>query len=184
MIVCHYGLAGHDKTGMNCRFSDASGRVLFGLDDDTPDGLIRGYSCIYSSKLRSGAVGMGERWHEGEPIPDSAVYFDEWNNKIYLRSGIDDPVVWADAVNHLTSAYGNAFFTAGAVPGAAKLEKELEVLAPRERELFIEQYGEEPVPVDEIRRRKLQGHFELPRKDTPELKFKDIIVPLRTKRWK
>ncbi len=184
VISCDYGLAGYDKTGVNGRFSDSTGKIVLDLDDDTPAGLMRGFSCIYSAKLRSGAVGMGDRWHEGQPIPETAVYFDEWNNKIYLRSGFDDPLAWALAVNGLMNAYGNAFFSAGAVPGAAKLEKELESLARREREQFIALHGEKTVPVDEINRRRLQGHFKLPRKDNPDLKFKDIMVPLPTKRWK
>ena len=184
VIACHYGLAGYDKTGENCRFSDSSGKIVLDLDNDIPDGLNRGFSCIYSAKLRSGDVGMGERWHKGEPIPETAVYFDEWNNKIYLRSGFDDPVAWAVAVNSLTNAYRSAFFSAGKVPGTAKLEKDLEMLALRERERFIALHGEETVPVDEIKRRGLHGHFELPRKDNPDLKFKDIMVPLRTERRK
>ena len=184
VIACHYGLAGYDKTGMNCRFSDSSGRIVLDLDDDIPSGLMRGFSCIYSAKLRSGDVGLGKRWHEGEPIPETAVYFDEWNNKIYLKSGFDDQVAWAVAVNSLTNAYGNAFFRAGKEPGSAKMEKALEKLVPRERELFLAQYGEEAVPVYEIKRRKLQGHFDFPRKDTADLKFKDVIDPLLTKRWK
>ncbi|MEO8615858.1 MAG: hypothetical protein ABI600_12015 [Luteolibacter sp.] len=184
VIACNYGLPNYDKSGMNCRFSDASGRIVLDLDKDIPNGLRRGFSCIYSAKLRSGNVGMGERWHGGEPIPDTAVYFDEWNNKIYLKNGFDDPVAWAVAVNGLTAAYGNAFFTAGEVPGAVKMEKALEKLAPRERDLFIAQYGELEVPWDEIKRRRLQGHFKTPRKDAAGMKFKDIIDPLRKERWK
>ena len=184
LIACHYGLAGSDKTGMNCRFSDSSGKIVLDVDGDIPDGLLRGFSCIYSAKLRSGALGMGERWHKGEPIPETAVYFDEWNNKIYLKDGADDPVAWAVAINGLINAYGNAFFVAGEVPGAANMENALEKLVPRERDLFIDRYGNEPVPWDEIKRRGLHGHFDARRTEPAEMKFKALIIPLRTERWK
>lgn len=188
LIICNYGLANYGKRAVNHRFSDAQGRIILDFDEDTPRELMRGYDYIYSSKLRSGSVGIGERWHQGAPIPGRAVYFDEYNNNIYIKGGASDPLIWGGALNGVLSAYSWAFHSAGyvpgrdAVPGLAKLKESLEVLAPRERALFLAQYGEKTVPVNEINQRGLRGYFvNLPDRDNPNLKFKDIIIQLPTR---
>ena len=64
----------------------------------------------------------------------------------------------------------------------AKLEESLQAIAPRERALFLAQYGDRAVPLSEINQRGLRGDFvNLPDWDAPNLKFKDIILKLPTK---
>lgn len=180
LIVCHYGLAGSNRSGVNFRFSDAEGKIIFDLDDDTPDGLMRGYSCIYSPKLRSGAVGQGERWHEGQPIPNEAVYFDEWNNKIHLQSGVDDPLIWHNALGHLICAYGGARRNPH---GGAKVDAELAGLVFRERALFLEKYGEQVVPLSYLKTGTFRNFYSYARKADAGSKFKDITPPLLDQTW-
>ena len=182
VILCHWGLANYDKHGVTCRMSDANGKIVLDGDADTPFGLSRGDACIYSSKLRSGSVGMGKRWHETEPeheiqpIPDTAVYFDEWNNKIYLKSGVDDPVIWHNALNHLISSYGRL---RGAPNGGAKLNAMLSGIVPHERALFLEKYGERIVPSDYLKTASVNNFFGGSSKRTNSgIKFKDITLPL------
>lgn len=176
LIVCRYSLANSGRAAINHRFSDGTGKIVIDLDEDTPDGLQRGYSCIYSPKLKSGDAGLGGRWHKGLPIPDKAVYFDEWNNKIYLKRGVDDPLIWHNALCVLISSYsglrGNPY-------GGAKLDAKLSVLVPRERALFLEKYGEQVVPLDYLKRGSFSAYYpNLDKSYTAGLKFKDITLPL------
>ena len=185
LIVCNYGLANYGKRAVNHRFTDAQGHVVLDFDADTPRELMRGYNCIYSAKLRSGAAGIGERWHQGAPIPKAPVYFDEYNNNIYIKDGANDPLIWGAAINQVLSAYSRAVgagvYISGRerVPGMAKLEEALAMLAPKERALFLAQYGENAVPFNEINQRGLRGYFwNFPYDSAPNLRFKDIIVQL------
>lgn len=177
LIVCRYSLANSGRAAINHRFSNATGMIVIDLDDDTPDGLIRGYSCIYSAKLKSGDTGLGERWHKGQPVPDTAVYFDEWNNKIYLKSGIDDPLIWHSALTTLISSYSelrrNPY-------GGAKLNAELSALVSQERALFLEKYGDLTVPLDYLDTGWVfRSHYpNIDRSYNAGLKFKDITLPL------
>jgi len=181
LIVCDYGLSNYKKRAFNHRFSDATGKIVLDLDEDTPGELNRGYSCIYSAKLRSGDVGIGKRWHSGEPIPDEAVYFDEWNNKIYIKSGLDDPVRWhrilttligidKPMVNHKSDLI---------VPGMTKLEKTLTPIISRDRALFLKEYGERVVPRSYIESAFLQNYYPDLWKETNSVKtFNDITLSL------
>jgi len=176
LIVCHYGLSNYDKTGVNCRFSDAKGKIVLDLDADTPLGLERGYSCIYSSKLRSGCADQGTRWHEGETIPKDAVYFDEWNNKIYMKSGIDNPVIWHNALNALIHAYEDS---RRAVNGGRNLNAQISQIVLMERALFIKKYGENEVPIGYLKTDGLVYFPTLQKNYKSGLKFKDITLPIQ-----
>jgi len=182
LIVCDYGLASYGKRAFNHRFSNADGKIVLDFDKDTPRELNRGYSCIYSAKLRSGAVGIGKRWHNGEPIPDEAVYFDEWNNKIYIRSGVDDPVVWHRILLKLIEM-DRPMVTHKAdlvVPGMAKLEKALTLVILRDRASFLKEYGERLVPISYIESSYLKVFFpDIRKQKTTDIKFKDITLPIQ-----
>lgn len=182
LIVCDHGLANYKKRAFTHRFSDANGKIVLDLDEDTPGELNRGYSCIYSAKLRSGAVGMGKRWHSGEPIPDEAVYFDEWNNIIYIRSGVDDPVVWHRILVTLVEMDRPMvkYKSDLVVPGMAKLEKTLTPLILRDRTLFLKEYGECLVPKSYIESAFLQYSYpDIDKKKNSAVKFKDITLSLQ-----
>ena len=181
LIVCHYGLANYGKRAVTHRFSDAQGKVILDFDDDTPHELLRGYDCIYSSKLCSGSVDIGERWHQGAPIPDSAVYFDEYNYNIYIKSGEGNPVFWHSALNALIDEYRNKNIRKAGLnaPGVVKLEATLSVLVPRERVLFLAKYGEQLVPGDYIKNGSVGSYFpEIFHGDGSRLKFKDVTLAL------
>ncbi len=177
LIICRYSLANSGRAAINHRFSNATGMILINLDDDTPDGLIRGYSCIYSANLKSGDIGLGERWHEGQPVPAMPVYFDEWNKKIYLKSGIDDPVIWHSALTSLISSYSELI---GNTNGGAKLNAELSSLVSQERALFLERYGEQVVPLEYLKTGWIfRVHYlNIDKSRSDGLKFKDITLPL------
>jgi len=176
LIVCFYGLANYKQSGVNCRFSDATGKITLDLDKDTPHGLQRGYDCIYSAKLRSGAAGLGERWHDGQPVPDTAVYFDERNNKIFLKSGVDDPLIWHAALNNLISSYNRLRkFTNGGM----KVNETLSTMVPRERTLFLDKYGELAVPLDYLNSASVKSYYSYLAKSNNATKtFRDITLPL------
>ena len=185
VIISRWGLPECNKSGVTCRISDANGKIVLDLDADTPPGLDRGDECIYSSKLRCGSVGMGKRWHETEPgheiqpIPDTPVYFDEWNNKIYLKSGVNDPVIWHNALNHFILSYSAS---RNHPNGGAKLNAYLSVLVSRERALFLEKYGEQIVPQNYNYTVSLDTlvtrYSYLSKRNNANLKFKDITNPL------
>lgn len=172
IVICHYNLANSGKSATTYRLSDATGKIFFDFDEDPPDGLIRGYSCIYSPRLRSGAGDLGERWHDGQPIPNDPVYFDEWNNKIYIKSGTGEPLIWHDALNALISAY---FTNMHDNNDGAKLKRELGPSVSHERSLFLEEYGERLVPLAYLDTAAIRAYypFVAERKNTG-LRFKDI----------
>lgn len=171
IVICHYNLAGSGQAAVNYRISDAKGKIFLDLDGDTPDGLIRGFSCIYSPKLRSS--GPGERWHVDQPVPDTTAYFDEWNNKIYLKSGVGDPLIWHEALNDLISSY----FTNMRGNGGAKLQRDLGSVVARERSLFLEEYGEQVVPPAYLENAAVNAFYPyISRKKNAGLKFKDITL--------
>ena len=185
LIICNYGLAGYAKRAVNHRFTDANGQVLLDFDEDTPRELMRGFDCIYSAKLRSGDSGIGARWHQGAPIPNAPVYFDEYNNNIYIKDGTGDPLIWGGAINQILHEYsrtvGARIYSHGkeSAPGMAKLEKTLAIIAPEERALFLAKYSEKSVPVFELYQRGLQGYFvDFTSNSAPGLRFKDIIFEL------
>jgi|LNAP01.1.fsa_nt_gb hypothetical protein len=181
LIVCNYGLANYGKRAVNHRFSDAQGKVVLDFDEDTPRELMRGYDCIYSAKLRSGSVDIGERWHRGAPIPESAVYFDEYNYNIYIKSGDNNPVFWHSALNSLIDEYRNHNVRkAGSdAPGVAKIDIMFSILVPRERALFLAKYGDQLVPSVYIKTGSVGSYFpDIFQRDTSRLKFKDVTLPL------
>lgn len=181
MIVCRYGLANYPKVALTHRFSDAKGKIVLDLDWDTPSGLIRGITCIYSSKLRSGCPGEGERWHKGRPAPDTAVYFDEWNNKLFIKSGDDDPTIWHPALNAIIETYQNMIMhkSSKGIPGKIKLEKALSALVPNERKSFLEKYGDEKSPMDYVNTGNVLHYFPRAAKNpNSNLLFKDITLEI------
>lgn len=119
---------------------------------------------------------MGESWHEGQPIPDEAVYYDEWNNNIYLKSGFDDPVIWHAALETLIATYS----TLRNFPnGGAKLDSQISAMISQERALFLGKYGEQVVSIDYLKKGAFRNyHDDLPREKNVILKFKDITLPL------
>ena len=174
IVICTYTLAGSGQSAVNYRISDAKGKIFLNLDDDTPDGLIRGFSCIYSPKLRNS--GPGERWHVDQPVPDTSAYFDEWNNKIYLKSGVGDPLIWHEALNDLISAYS----THNDDPnGGAKLDRDLGSIVFHERSLFLEEYGEQVVPPVYLENAAVNSFYPyISKRKNANLKFKDITLDL------
>ncbi|MCX6937069.1 MAG: hypothetical protein NTU80_04110 [Verrucomicrobia bacterium] len=181
IIVCNYGLANSAKRGVGYGISDALGKVTFVADKDMPRGLERGYECIYSKKLQSGYVDIGERWHKGAPIPKEPVYFDEHAKKIFIKSGIGDPVCWHAAINRLINEYRNVGSGKMAMygPGAGKLWNLLSTLVPVERDAFLKAYGEQPIPTDYLKSNVLNAYFPRAHRQINDgLKFKDITLPL------
>jgi hypothetical protein len=177
VVICRYSLANSGKTAVNCRVSDATGRLDLDLDDDTPVGLIRGFNCIYSPALHNGDVGLGERWREGKQVPDVAVYFDELNNNIYLKSAAEDPVIWHAA---LVEFIGSYTMSRGFNNGGIKLNKELSTIVSQERTLFLKKYGEQQVPPDYLENgsfRRYRDFRDLVHQKDVILKFKDITLP-------
>jgi hypothetical protein len=173
IVICSYNLAGSGQTAVNYRISDAKGKIFLDLDEDTPDGLIRDFS-IYSPELRSG--GPGERWHKDQPIPDTTAYFDEWNNKIYLKSGVRDPLIWHEALNNLISSF---FTNMRDNNGGAKLQRELGPVVARERSLFLEQYGEQVVSPAYLENAAVNAFYPyISKQKSAGLKFKDITLSI------
>jgi len=176
LILCDYGLASSNKSAVNFRFGDSSGKVVLDLDRDNPyRTLNRGYSCIYSRQLKNGDSDIGERWHKGEPIPPGPVYFDEWNHKIYIAPGGDDPQAWHAALDMLIVSY-----SARKCPvGGTKLGRELYHFIERERQEFLEKYGETSVPPEYLKTNRLMlYHKNLKALPVDNLKFKDITLEL------
>ena len=176
LILCFYGFPSSNKSAVNFRFGDASGKVVLDLDEDNPNrGLMRAYQCIYSRQLRNGDAELGERWHEGQPIPPGPVYFDEWNNKIYIAPGGDDPQTWHAALDILIISYSSK----SEPNGGPKLGRELHPFIARERQEFLEKYGETSVPpayLKTIRFRTYHKNLKALPGDT--LKFKNITLEL------
>lgn len=176
IVICSYTLANSGKGAVNYRIGKPTGEILLDLDEDTPDGLDRGYSCVYSPRLRNGDTGLGQRWHEGEPIPDGSVYFDEWNHKIRIKSGVEDPLIWHHALNSLIAGYFNNICND---KGGAKLRKELGPIVSRERSLFLEKYGEELVPAAYLDKTAVNAYYpSVFKKKNTGLKFKDITLQI------
>ena len=118
---------------------------------------------------------MGERWHAGQPIPPGPVYFDEWNNKIYIAPGGDDPQTWHAALDILITSYS----IKSDPVGGPKLGKELHPFIARERQEFLEKYGETPVPPAYPKTIGFRNHHEnLKALAIDNLKFKDITLDL------
>jgi len=181
IIVCRYGLANYAKRGVGYGISDAQGKVTFVADDAMPGGLERGYDRVYSAKLQSGDAGMGERWHNGAPIPEDPVYFDEYTNKIYIKNGVGNPAMWNAAINGLIDAYRNVGGGKMAMygPGAGKLWTALSTLVPAERDAFLKKYGELPVPVKYLKSNRLHAAFPFADMQVNQgLRFKDVTLAL------
>lgn len=176
LIVCFYGLPSYNKSAVNFRFADPSGKIVLDLDKDNPNrSLRRAYQCIYSRQLRNGDVELGERWHEGQPIPPGPVYFDEWNNKIYIAPGGDDPQTWHAALDILITSYSMKRDPVG----GPKLGKELYPFIAREREEFLEKYGEATVPPAYLKSIGFRNHHKnLDASPRENLKFKNITLDL------
>lgn len=143
-------------------------------NDDLGHGLNRGNMSVYSRQLKNGDIGLGERWHEGQPIPKAPVYFDEWNNKISMAPN-DDPQVWHAALDLLMTCSSRTADPAG----EPKLAKELYSFTVRDREDFLQKHGETPgLPeyLDSIGFKLYHKNLaSLPRDN---LKFKDITLEL------
>jgi hypothetical protein len=181
LIICHYGLPQYEKSAVDYRFSDAHGRVYFTTKREMPRGLRRGYACIYASSIHGGSAGIGERWHAGAPIPDAGAYFDEYKNRIYIKSGDGDPVIWHSALNNLISVYANVkgrrLGMSGA--GAMQLEVMLSDFVPKERNRFLRKYAQALVPLHYIKSRRLDNYFpRLSRRNDLNLKFSDVTLEL------
>ena len=145
LIVCDYGLAGSNDHSVNFRFADASGKIVLGLDPETLRGLGRSYICVYSRQLRNGDSGLGQRWHVGQPIPAGPVYFDEWNNKIYITPAGNDRQAWHTAIGNLDYALSYRRYPVG----GAKLDKELSPFLARERQDYQAAGSPLPFPLPE-----------------------------------
>ena len=142
LILYDYGLPSYAHTGKYFRFANVSGKVVLDVDnDELGQGLSRGNKSLYSRQLKNGGVGLGVRWHEGQPIPKVPVYFDEWNNKIYIAPN-DDPQVCHAALDLLMTCSSQTADPAGDPKPAI----ELNTFAAREREDFLQKYGETIVP--------------------------------------
>jgi len=181
LIICHYGLPQYDKRAVDYRFSDALGRVHFAINKEMPPGLRRGYACIYAPNLQSGDAGIGERWHAGAPIPDTAAYFDEYKNNIYLRSGIEDPATWHYALNIIISIYHDVKGRKSAMGGSGieQLESMLSGFVSKERARFLGKYSDTLVPLSYIKSRRLDGFFpHLSERADLNLKFSDVMLTI------
>jgi len=176
LILCNYGLAGSNKSAVNFRFGDASGKVVLNLDKDNPYlGLNRAHVCIYSRQLRNGDVDLGERWHEGQPIPPGPVYFDEWNHKIYIAPGSDEPQAWHAALDQLIGSYSERKNPVG----GPKLGRDLYPFIDQERQGFLQKYGETSVPPEYLKTNRMElYHKDLATLPRDNLKFKDITLEL------
>ena len=176
LVICSYGMPSCDKSAVNFRFADATGKLVLDLDNDNPNrGLRRAYVCIYSRQLRNGGGELGERWHEGEPVPTGPVYFDEWNNKIHIAPGGDNPRAWHASLDILITSYSMKKDPVG----GPRLGKELHPFIARQRQEFLEKYGDTPVPPEYL---KTVGfrlyHKNLAALPPENLKFKDITLEL------
>jgi len=176
LVLCSYGLPSHNKSAVNFRFADASGKLFLDLDKDNPHrGLRRAYICTYSRQLRNGGGEIGERWHEGEPVPTGPVYFDEWNNRIYIAPGGDNPRAWHASLDILITSYSQKSDPVG----GPRLGKELYPFIAREREDFLTKYGETPVPPEYLKTIGFRlYHKNLAALPQQNLKFKDITLEL------
>lgn len=182
LIVCHYGLANYKVRAVGYRFSDAQGMIYFDRDGGTiPGELIRGYACVYSPLLRNGGAGIGDRWHEGRPVPSVPVYFDEWRHEIHIRNAMQDPCAWNSAVNTLISVCGNVKRREYAMfgPGIDALEAAILPFAQKERDLFIKQYGDVLVPGEYIKKGNIGVFFpNFSGEDSVVLRFRDITLSM------
>ena len=179
LILCSYGLPSSDKAGVNYRFSDASGKVVLDLDKDIPRGLDQAHVCVYSRELKNGDLGLGERWHDGQPVPATPAYFDEWNNKIFIsRTAEDDASARHAALEILIAKYS----VLRRFPnGGAKLGTDLRSFVTRERDEFLANYGAEPVPPAYYTSPTFRNfHDSLPATPAAGLTFKDITLDLPT----
>ena len=199
LFICNYigsTLMSYRSAGADYRFSDANGVLYFGDNEVTkqlPGFEMRTITYVYSTRLHSGDYADGEYvspmvFGPGDPLPlypategKYAVYrFND--NRMEFQDCRNDPVRWHFSLFGLIKHASMVVKRDGhyTLAGIEQLEAMLVPFVEKERAMFLEKYGNAPVPLA-YRERMLREFPETPPEKRASLTFNDITLSIESR---
>jgi hypothetical protein len=183
LVVCAYGLPNAPNYGVDFKISDQDGNVSFTNSDEIMGKLTkngrRSIQLVYSDKTHTGFPSAGHYYTaRRDPVPDSSVIRESSSHMMVFRDGNNDAARWHHSLIGLIFAYRDAqkrYYNWSGV-GIENTEALLLKYATKEREAFLNAYGNKKPPINYLEKINLprNGLREVISSKSDSLTFADI----------